>query len=162
EDAEGDHHSVRRSRAGPVRDLIPGGFRLPHEAESNVNHDQRRVLFQERIRSLRDDWLSRVPRFNTLRPSWKPRSQRSLGATVHLSSVATNDYWEWVLDCLSGTVIVVRFSQEELEVWFESVKRVDKISCEWCMPGQNDAPVHNARRLRVPAKTFWRDIEPFQ
>ncbi|GEM_PF-2470718 len=73
-----------------------------------------------------------------------------------------NDYWEWVLDRLSGTVIVVRFSQEELVVWFESVKRVDTISCEWCMPGQNDAPVQNARRLRAPAKIFWRDIERFQ
>jgi hypothetical protein len=73
-----------------------------------------------------------------------------------------NDDWEWALDRLSGTVIVVRFSQEELVVWFESVKRVDTISCEWCMPGQNDAPVHNVRRLRVSAETLWRDIKRFQ
>ncbi|MFB0976834.1 MAG: hypothetical protein QMC73_04145 [Myxococcota bacterium] len=66
------------------------------------------------------------------------------------------------LDRLSGMVIVVRFSQEELEVWFESLKRVDTTSCEWCMLGQNDAPVHNVRRLRVSAETLWRDIKRFQ
>ena len=72
-----------------------------------------------------------------------------------------NSYWEWRPESIDGPVIALRRSREELERWFESVERVDTIRCRWCMPIQNDSPVHIARGLKVPLEQFWREIKRY-
>jgi hypothetical protein len=72
-----------------------------------------------------------------------------------------NSYWEWRPQAIDGPVIALRRSREELEQWFETVERVDTVRCEWCMPFQNDAPVHIARGLKVPLEQFWREIKRY-
>ena len=56
---------------------------------------------------------------------------------------------------MDGPVIALRRSREELERWFESVERVDTITCVWCMPFQNHSPVHIARGLKLPLAELW-------
>ena len=72
-----------------------------------------------------------------------------------------NSYWLWPPESLDGPVIALRRSREELEPWFESVERVDTIQCRWCMPYQNDSPVHVVRGLKLPLEEFWLDIKRF-
>ena len=59
-------------------------------------------------------------------------------------------------------VIVLRRSREELARWFESVERVDTVRCRWCMPYQNDSPVHLARGLQLPLDQFWHEIKRYE
>ena len=73
-----------------------------------------------------------------------------------------NSYWEWRPATIDGTVIALRRSREELLRWFDSVERVDTVRCQWCMPYQNEAPVHLARGLRVPPEQQWLEIKRFQ
>jgi 4-amino-4-deoxy-L-arabinose transferase-like glycosyltransferase len=73
-----------------------------------------------------------------------------------------NSYWLWRPARLDGPVITLRRSREELEPWFEHIERVDTVQCEWCMPYQNNAPVHIARGLKVPPEEFWRHLKRFQ
>lgn len=86
-----------------------------------------------------------------------------LGATRGLPPVASghNSYWYWLPERLDGPVITLRRSREELETWFEHVERVDTIQCQWCIPGQNDSPVHIARGLKRPLEEFWFEIKRF-
>jgi hypothetical protein len=72
-----------------------------------------------------------------------------------------NSYWFWLDESLDGPVITLRRSREELEPWFEHIERVDTIQCEWCMPYQNDSPVHIARGLKLPLEEFWLEIKRF-
>ncbi len=72
-----------------------------------------------------------------------------------------NSYWLWRPSDLDGPVIALRRSREELERWFERVERVDTVHCRWCMPYQNDAPIHLARGLKVPLHQLWQEIKRF-
>lgn len=72
-----------------------------------------------------------------------------------------NSYWLWRPREIRGPVIALRRSREELERWFDSVERVDTVHCRWCMPYQDDSPVHVARGLKVPLDQFWREIKRF-
>ena len=87
-----------------------------------------------------------------------------LGAGRELPPVVCghNSYWEWRPATIDGTVIALRRSREELLRWFDSVERVDTVRCQWCMPYQNEAPVHLARGLRVPPEQLWLEIKRFQ
>jgi len=72
-----------------------------------------------------------------------------------------NSYWLWRPERLDGPVITLRRTREELEPWFEHIERVDTVTCQWCMPYQNDSPVHIARGLKVPLEQFWLEIKRF-
>jgi len=72
-----------------------------------------------------------------------------------------NSYWLWQPTDLDGPVIALGRSREELERWFELVERVDTVRCRWCMPYQNDAPIHLARGLKVPLQQLWKEIKRF-
>ena len=84
-----------------------------------------------------------------------------LGAGHRLPPVICghNSYWDWRPETIEGPVIALRRTREELEVWFEHVERVDTIRCQWCMPYQNNSPVHIARGLRVAIEEFWSSIK---
>jgi hypothetical protein len=86
-----------------------------------------------------------------------------LGSTLDLPPVVSghNSYWLWPPDDLDGPVITLRRTREELERWFEHIERVDTIQCHWCMPYQNDSPVHIARGLKVPFEEFWRELKRY-
>ncbi len=86
-----------------------------------------------------------------------------LGAKRDLPPVASghNSYWLWPPDHFDGPVITLNRTREELEPWFEQIERVDTIECQWCMPLQNDSPVHVVRGLKVPFETFWREMKRY-
>ena len=86
-----------------------------------------------------------------------------LGAARDLPPVVSghNSYWLWLPKSLEGPVISLRRSREDLEPWFENIELVDTIRCQWCMPYQNNSPVHIARGLKRPLEEFWLDIKRF-
>ncbi len=73
-----------------------------------------------------------------------------------------NAYWFWRPERLEGPFITLRRSDDELARWFDSVERVATVRCEWCMPYQDESPVHVARGLRIPADQLWAEIRRFQ
>jgi len=73
-----------------------------------------------------------------------------------------NSYWSWRPASIGTTVIALRLSKAELERWFRSVERVDTITCEWCMPAQNNSAVHVARGWIVEPEQFWGEIRRYQ
>jgi len=87
-----------------------------------------------------------------------------LGAGRELPPVVCghNSYWDWRPETIEGPVIALGSTREELEVWFEHVEHVDTIRCKWCMPYQNNSPVHIARGLRVPIEEFWSLIRVYR
>ena len=86
-----------------------------------------------------------------------------LGAGRDLPPVVSghNSYWLWFPESLDGPVITLRRTRKELEPWFESIERVDTVRCKWCMPYQNDSPVHIARGLKVPFEQFRQEIKRY-
>jgi hypothetical protein len=86
-----------------------------------------------------------------------------LGSALDLPPVVSghNSYWLWPPESLDGPVITLRRTREELEPWFEHIERVETIQCQWCMPYQNDSPVHIARGLKLPFEEFWLEIKRY-
>jgi hypothetical protein len=74
-----------------------------------------------------------------------------------------NNYWLWGPGDLRGddTVIAVGPSREDLEAAFEQVERVDTVRCQYCMPYENDLPVHVVRGLRAPVNEYWQRLKRF-
>jgi hypothetical protein len=74
-----------------------------------------------------------------------------------------NNYWLWGPGDLRAddTVIAVGPSREQLLDAFEQVDRVDTVRCEYCMPFENDLPVHLARGLRKPLPELWQRLKKF-
>ena len=74
-----------------------------------------------------------------------------------------NNYWLWGPGDLQAddTVIVVGLSREQLVDAFAEVERVDTVRCEYCMPFENDLPVHVARGLKRPVDELWRRLKRF-
>lgn len=74
-----------------------------------------------------------------------------------------NNYWLWGPGDLrrDDTVIAVGVSREALLDAFEQVERVDTVRCRYCMPFENDLPVHVARGLKAPAAELWQRLKQF-
>jgi hypothetical protein len=74
-----------------------------------------------------------------------------------------NSYWLWGPGPLrrNDTVIAVGFSREALLEAFEEVDRVDTVRCRYCMPYENELPVHVARGLRAPLAELWERLKRF-
>lgn len=74
-----------------------------------------------------------------------------------------NNYWLWGPGDLRGddTVIAVGPSREELLEGFEEVERVDTVRCQYCMPYENNLPVHVARGLKRPPDELWARLKRF-
>jgi hypothetical protein len=74
-----------------------------------------------------------------------------------------NNYWLWGPGDLrrDDVVIVLGSSSEALSELFESVQLVDTVRCTYCMPYQNDVPVHLARGLKLPLAEAWRRVKRF-
>jgi hypothetical protein len=74
-----------------------------------------------------------------------------------------NNYWLWGPGDLSDgdTVIAVGLSREALLEGFVEVERVDTVRCRYCMPSENDLPVHLARGLKAPLPELWQRLKRF-
>jgi hypothetical protein len=74
-----------------------------------------------------------------------------------------NNYWLWGPGDLrdGDTVIAVGPSRAVLLEGFVEVERVDTVRCEYCVPFQNDLPVHVARGLKAPVAELWQRLKRF-
>ena len=74
-----------------------------------------------------------------------------------------NNYWLWGPGDLQrdDTVIAVGLSREELLTGFETVEPADTVRCQYCMPYENNVPVHIARGLRAPVAELWQRLKRF-
>jgi hypothetical protein len=73
-----------------------------------------------------------------------------------------NSYYLWGPGDFSGEVLIVLGrAREDLSEWFEEVEQVDTVRCAYCMPHQNNVPVHLCRRLRVPVEEAWSLLKDF-
>jgi len=74
-----------------------------------------------------------------------------------------NNYWLWGPGDLrrDDTVIAVGFPRDSLLEGFDDVVQVDTVRCEYCMPYQNDLPVHLARGLKAPIDELWSRLKRF-
>lgn len=74
-----------------------------------------------------------------------------------------NNYWLWGPGDPrpDDTWIVLGSSPEVLEQWFERVERVDTVHCAYCVPFQDDVPVHVARGRKVSLEEIWPQLRRF-
>ncbi|MGH7789232.1 MAG: glycosyltransferase family 39 protein, partial [Candidatus Binatia bacterium] len=74
-----------------------------------------------------------------------------------------NNFWLWGPGDLRAddTVIAVGLTREQLLTAFSAVERVDTTHCQWCMPYENDLPVHIARGLTAPLDDVWARLKRF-
>jgi uncharacterized membrane protein len=74
-----------------------------------------------------------------------------------------NNYWLWGPGDLrpDDAVIAVGPSREQLLEAFAEVERVDTVRCQYCMPFENDLPVHVARGLKQPLPGLWQRLKKF-
>lgn len=74
-----------------------------------------------------------------------------------------NNYWLWGPGELrrDDPVIVLGSSPAELGRWFEHVERVETVRCAYCMPFQNDVPVHLARGRKISLEELWSRVKRF-
>jgi hypothetical protein len=74
-----------------------------------------------------------------------------------------NNYWLWGPGDLrqNDTVIAVGPAREELLSAFDAAERVDTVRCDYCMPYENDLPVHVAHGLKAPLDELWARLKRF-
>jgi len=74
-----------------------------------------------------------------------------------------NNYWLWGPGDLrpDDVVIAVGPSREELLTAFDDVERVDTVQCTYCMPFENDLPVHVAHGMKRPLGELWQRLKRF-
>lgn len=88
-----------------------------------------------------------------------------LGRPRGLPRVITghNNFWLWGPGDLrpDDTVIAVGLTREKLLTAFATVERVDTTHCQWCMPYENDLPVHIARGMTQPLYELWARLKRF-
>ncbi len=74
-----------------------------------------------------------------------------------------NNFYLWGPGDLrdGDTVIAVGHQRGDLIEAFESVEEVDRVECRYCLPLQNDLPVHLARGLKVPVNELWSRLKRF-
>lgn len=74
-----------------------------------------------------------------------------------------NNYWLWGPGDLrtDDVVITVGIDRDDLLTAFDSVERVDTVTCQYCMPFENDLPVHLARGLKAPVEDIWGRVKRY-
>lgn len=67
-----------------------------------------------------------------------------------------NNYYLWGPGgCTGDVVISVGVPLERLEAVFGAVERMDTVTCEYCMPDENNLPVYVNRDPEVPFEEAW-------
>ncbi len=67
-----------------------------------------------------------------------------------------NNYYIWGPGGCTGEVVIsVGVPLERLETVFGEVEEADMVSCEYCMPDENNLPVYVSRDPRMPFEEAW-------
>ena len=67
-----------------------------------------------------------------------------------------NNYWHWGPGEAAGEVVIfLGGDREDLEERFASVELAGVAACDYCIPYENDVPIHVARGLQVPMGELW-------
>ena len=73
-----------------------------------------------------------------------------------------NNYWLWGPGTCTGEVLVIMGGNaDELAELFESVEHVATVDCTYCMPYEDEKPVHVVRGPRVDLAESWGLIKHF-
>jgi len=73
-----------------------------------------------------------------------------------------NNYYLWGPGNCSGEVVIsVGVPLERLEAVFEDIEHADTVTCEYCMPIENDLPVYVARNPKIPFDEAWPQFKHF-
>lgn len=67
-----------------------------------------------------------------------------------------NNYYLWGPGSCSGEVVIsIGVPLERLEAVFENIEHADTVTCEYCMPIENDLPIYVARNPKIPFEQAW-------
>jgi hypothetical protein len=73
-----------------------------------------------------------------------------------------NSYYLWGPRSCSGKVVItINRRLEDLVGSFESVEPAGRVSCGYCMPDENGAPIFIGRGLKVDIKEAWPTVKDF-
>ncbi|CAA9452526.1 MAG: hypothetical protein AVDCRST_MAG37-2515 [uncultured Rubrobacteraceae bacterium] len=73
-----------------------------------------------------------------------------------------NNYYLWgPRGCTGEVVISVGVPLERLEAAFSEVEQADTVKCEYCMPDENNLPVHICRSPTVPLQESWPQFKHY-
>jgi len=67
-----------------------------------------------------------------------------------------NNYYLWGPGgCTGETVIAVNVPRGTLRTVFDDVEEADTVSCEYCMPDENNLPIYVVRSPKMPLEEAW-------
>jgi len=73
-----------------------------------------------------------------------------------------NNYYIWGTRGCSGKVIIsVGVPRERLEAVFNDIEHADTVTCEYCMPNENNLPVYVLRDPKMPLEEAWPKFKYF-
>jgi hypothetical protein len=74
-----------------------------------------------------------------------------------------NTYWLWGPGDVrrDDPILVVGRRAADLRPYFDSFEQVETSRCQWCMPYENDVPIHLARGLRGDIGELWKRVKRF-
>ena len=73
-----------------------------------------------------------------------------------------NSYFIWGPQGCTGKVIIsINIPLQDLSGGFDSVQPAGKVSCTYCMPYENNAPIFIARGLKAPIQDAWPGVKSF-
>jgi hypothetical protein len=73
-----------------------------------------------------------------------------------------NNYYIWGTRGCSGKVIIsVGVPRERLEAVFDDIEHADTVTCEYCMPNENNLPVYVLRDPKMPLEEAWPKFKRF-
>jgi len=73
-----------------------------------------------------------------------------------------NSYFIWGPQGCSGKVLItINYLAQDLSAGFESVQAAGQVSCTYCMPDENGAPIFIARGLKAPIEQAWPTVKNF-
>jgi hypothetical protein len=75
-----------------------------------------------------------------------------------------NNYWIWgPRDCSGEIMIVLGGDMTDLQSRFESVELAGRVArSEYCMPYENNLPIHVCRHLKPPAAGLWPQMKHYE
>jgi 4-amino-4-deoxy-L-arabinose transferase-like glycosyltransferase len=70
------------------------------------------------------------------------------------------NYYLWGPRNYSGAVVLaLGFSGDDLRRVFDQVEQADVVTCEYCMPDNQEIPIFVARGLKMPLREFWPQLK---
>lgn len=74
-----------------------------------------------------------------------------------------NSYYLWgPRECSGDVMITLGLSQADLSLLYSDVQYATTFTCEYCMPDENNLPIHIVREPKVPIEVAWSQIKFIQ